>query len=245
LGVLALWSLLACVPLAAFYLWTPAISSRYMMDFAPAFAVAILVAWSWLGDVVNLTGQRHWPKHMVLWIALLGWVGWGVIRAECSYSSWRAVSSDGIVEHQQRLDTKPPAKDLPAAYQAGEVLSEWGIPYNGSGWGSDGSVQLSAIIFVDSPAFLELELAPAPDAQSSREDIEHIRAKVGLEFLVRESVERTGEGWRVRFAGPARPQYQRGVQPVFIATVPQERLADDHTPWMLKQVSWREEKPGE
>jgi hypothetical protein len=92
---------------------------------------------------------------------------------------------------------------------------------------------------------LELELAPAPGAQTSRENIEHIRAKVGLELLKWESIERMEEGWRVRFAGPTRPHYQRGVQPVFIATVPKQRLADDHTPWMLEQVSWRVKKPGE
>jgi hypothetical protein len=40
---MGVWSFLSCVPLVVLYLYYPVMSSRYMMDFAPAFAVALWV----------------------------------------------------------------------------------------------------------------------------------------------------------------------------------------------------------
>jgi len=69
---------------------------------------------------------------------------------------------------------------------------------------------------------------------------------VGLEFLRRERIDRTAKGWRVRFSGPRQKRYQRGVQPVFLATVPKEFLADYTTvPWRLTRVTWRAPSPAQ
>ena len=95
------------------------------------------------------------------------------------------------------------------------------------------------ILFVDSPTFLELEFAAAPEEPAGPAVL---RAKVGLEFLKRQSVTRSEKAWVVRFSGPKRRQYQKGIQPVFLATVPKEHLADTSTPWRLLKVRWREEK---
>jgi hypothetical protein len=66
---------LVCVSLAAFYLRAPAISSRYLLDFGPAFAVAILVAWHWAGERAGRKGPRTAWQQAVLWMLLLGWLG--------------------------------------------------------------------------------------------------------------------------------------------------------------------------
>jgi hypothetical protein len=241
-GVLALWSILACLPLVFFYLRTPAISSRYMMDFAPAFAVAMVVAW-WraVATACRLRPQARWP-HLVLWILLLGWLGWKIVRAESAYGPARSITWENVVAWEERTKREPQTKPLPSSYTRSENWDAWGIPYNGAGWDTNGAVQVSVILFVESPQFLELELAAVPGSDTTEANPQHIRAKVGLEFLQRETIDRTPEGWRVRFAGPARARYQRGIQPVFIATVPKERLADTQTPWLLKQVSWRPSK---
>ncbi len=52
MGILGWWSLLAALPLLVFYLRTPVISSRYMMDFGPAFAAGVVAAWWFFGDLL-------------------------------------------------------------------------------------------------------------------------------------------------------------------------------------------------
>ena len=39
------WAVLALVPLVAFYLWTPSLSSRYQLDLAPGFVALLVIAW--------------------------------------------------------------------------------------------------------------------------------------------------------------------------------------------------------
>jgi hypothetical protein len=119
-------------------------------------------------------------------------------------------------------------------------LDAWGIPYNGTGWNlQTGTVGVCVILFADSPEFLELNLGPAPGEQPIRSDVEQIRAKVGLEFLKRESLERIGDSWRLRFAGPKQARYQHSIQQVSVATVPKGKLAENKSPWILKEVRWR------
>lgn len=39
------WAAVAAVPLLAFYLWSPSLSSRYQLDLGPAFAGLLVIAW--------------------------------------------------------------------------------------------------------------------------------------------------------------------------------------------------------
>jgi hypothetical protein len=239
LGVLALWSLLACVPLAIFYLRSPAISSRYMMDFAPGFAVAIVVLWRWAIETINAYRPKAMRHQLFLWVMFLAWFGWELSHAKSAYGPPRSIAWDEVFRPSEKRNIERHVSPLPSTYTAGEDLANWGIPYNGAGWEVNGSAGVCLILFVESPEFLELEFAPAAKAETSRTDAEQIRAKVGLEHLQREEIERTARGWRVRFARPANKRYQHGIQPVFIATVPREDLADRTTPWVLERVSWR------
>lgn len=75
-------------------------------------------------------------------------------------------------------------------------------------------------------------------------DPESVQAKIGLETLERISVERNEAGWRVRFAGSRQERYRTGIQVVFLAMVPKERMLDRGTPWVLKRVQWREPSLG-
>jgi hypothetical protein len=61
-----------------------------------------------------------------------------------------------------------------------------------------------------------------------------------LPLLERISIERNEAGWRVRFAGPRQDRYRAGIQVIFLATVPKERMLDRATPWVLKRAQWGE-----
>ena len=99
---------------------------------------------------------------------------------------------------------------------------------------------MPAIAFlVQDPSFLELELSNG-GGDVSNIDIAAVRAKIGLEYLERESITATSRGLSIHFRGPKSPSYQHGIQPVFVVFVPNTRLADDITPWRLLRVCWRE-----
>jgi hypothetical protein len=238
-AVLAFWSFSASFPLAVFYLRGPFIASRYMMDFAPAFAFAIVVAWRCIVGMLPVSKLRLLWIGAIAYAVLLAWLGEHLWETNTSATSTFVRWKDVAQEREATL-TKAAALPLPSSYQLGTNLDIFGIPYNGTGWNiQTGALSVCVILFVERPEFLELELTSAPGAQTSRSEAEHIRAKVGLEFLKQESVEPTAKGWRVRFSGPKRPDYQRGIQPVFIATVPTECMEKNETPWILNKVTWR------
>lgn len=86
-----------------------------------------------------------------------------------------------------------------------------------------------------------MEVAAAPGNQLF-EHAANIRAKVGLEYLKLESVTPTNGGWILHFSGPKQPRYQQGLQPVFLAMVPPDELAQyalAPSPWILKRLQWR------
>ncbi len=239
LVVLGAWSALACGLLAVLYLRSPVLSSRYVMDFAPGFAVATVVAWKvvvrWLGKL-----GRWGALGQLLALALLGfWSVWANASARNSYGRPRPLSWPEVKTQLAAAAGTGTPVVLPASYAVGVDPRRWGIPYNGTGWDwRTGLTRPSVILFVSDPEFLELELTTdAGAAASATPDV--IRAKVGLEWLVRQSVKQEGNRWIIRFGGPRQARYQRGIHPVFVGMVAKEHLGDRVSPWHLEEVRWR------
>ena len=230
-GYLAFWSLLVVVPLVGFYLWTPVITSRYMFDFGPAFAVSIFALYEWGCRKIKR------PQWAILWGSVF--LCWLFAEAALSLSSaalgtgWRSsVSRDAAVSFQSRKQPKN-----------NETM------FDGLGWKKDaGTTQAIVTVFVHDAKFLELELEPNQslidemakkgETHYPKPDPEVIRAKIGLEYLERESITRTEYGWKIRFKGPQRKVYQSGYQVVFLAMVAKEDLPYRYAPWLLKSVRW-------
>jgi hypothetical protein len=252
--VLALWSIIASGLLAIFYLRTPAISSRYMMDFAAAFAVSIVLAWWGMIDAVHrwTIHARFTDTHgatsrsvrgiaacLFLTLGLLIWITHGIGYSKSVYGSPHSISWREVNDWRALKKVRPNITPLPDGYMQSDDLERWAIPFNGAGWSDDGGVDAAVILFVDSPEFLELEVTEAAFVNTIAADPHYIRAKIGLEFLTQEAIERKEEGWRVRFSPPRRSDYKQGIQPVFIAAVPADHITDSRTPWIMKKVTWR------
>jgi len=240
------WSLLASVPLAVFYLRTPVIADRYMLDFSPAFAAALLGLWWWMvEDVTRRTVFSQWILA-VFCLILVAWQGSEIALGKVESGRLGSQTWKEVLEREHTLLGIEGHELLPTEYRVGNFSNLWRIPYNCSGWDeTNGRLSVSAIFFVENAEFLELELAPALGEGMEDTSVTDIRAKVGLEFLDRQSVIRTKNGWIVRFIGPKQHRYQRGVQPVFLATVSPIVLAKfvgTPTPWILKRLSWRAEQ---
>jgi hypothetical protein len=236
MGYLALWSFLAAAPLVGFYLWAPVITSRYMLDFGPAFAVAIFAFYEWVVRRIKK------PKWAILWgFVFLGWLSVEVALSLLSGEhgpGWRtSVSHDIALSCWRRKQPKN---------------NETG--FDGLGWNKEnGSAQAIVSVFVHDAEFLELELEPNQslidemakkgETNFPQPDPEVIRAKIGLEYLERESITKTEYGCKIRFKGPQRKVYQSGYQVAFLAMIAKEDLGCRYTPWLLKSVRWNMTDP--
>ncbi len=235
---LGLWSLLAVIPLAGFYLYAPVISSRYMMDLAPAFAAAVAAAWLFLAARCT----TRWSRVLVC-LLLCAWLGAQLYLSRSVYGGPASVTAAELkVLRETRATRDGSSTNTFTADDYGQRLGgdRSGIPFDRTGWHADtGAVMPLVILFVKDAEFLELDFAPQPHPRIPP-DPEAIRAKVGLEFLERERITEIDGGWRVRFRGPQHPRWRDGLQGAFIATVPKEFLAELTTPWILKSARWRD-----
>jgi hypothetical protein len=242
-ALIIMWSVLSSVPLAAFYMRTPAIADRYLLDFSPAFAAALIGLWCWMVEGIDRRACHSKWTLLFFCLMLTGWQGWEIYRGKSEFGPPLSRTREEL-PRQTWLQNKP-YKPLPNKYRMGQSLEVWGIQFNGSGWDeTNGELCVSAIFFVQNPEFLELELATAGRGNVKETAVADIRAKVGLEFLDRESIVHTNGGWIVRFAGPKERRYQYGVQPVFLAVVRPQDIGEfvySPTPWILRQMRWRTE----
>ncbi|HXG49166.1 MAG TPA: hypothetical protein VNO52_16195 [Methylomirabilota bacterium] len=235
--MLVVWSLVATGLLGVFYLRTPALASRYLLDFAPAFAGAALTLY---------LGLQSWfravPVRQVMLLGLLAtWLGFQWQRVPTPI--WGQTSYCGFTwaEIQRLRAIHPDPCDAgPADLTERRFDDPRYLPFDGNGWRTnDGRVAPLVSLFVRDAEFLELDLRADP-AAGRPVPPESLRAKVGLEFLCLDAVEGAGEGrWRVRFHGPRRAAYRRGLQVAFLALTPNERLAEPSAPWFLERVRWR------
>ena len=235
--ILGCWSLLSVIPLAGFYLYAPVISSRYMMDFAPAFAAALAAAWLFIGSRC----EKRWSCVLVCAL-LCTWLGTQLYLTRSTYDgpdSVPAAELKVLCERSATIDRTATNSNSTDAQSLGGQHSA--IPFDRQGWSwndETGAVMPLVILFVKDPEFLEFEFTthPHPCITAKPEDI---RAKVGLESLERVQITKTADGWRTRFRGPQQPRWRHGLQSAFVATVPKEFLAERTTPWILKSVRWR------
>jgi hypothetical protein len=189
-----------------------------------------------------IEGLSRWKWiQILLLLALIGWQSAEIASGKSGFGGPVSRTWDELPEIMPYRNERP--KALPNEYRLGSSLGVWGIPQNGSGWDENGGrLLVSAIFFVENPEFLELDLTVAPGEYVGEVSPSDIRAKVGLEFLERTSIIQSKGDWIIRFVGPKQHRYQQGVQPVFLATVSPEKLAnfvETPTPWILKRLSWR------
>jgi hypothetical protein len=238
IAILALYGALASGLLLTFYLRNSVLSSRYLLDLMPSFAALMLAAWlAWGCYWLNREAGR-WMLPLSA-VGLAGWLVWEISHGTSADATPRPLTWQEVKRRQPRSTHKVTLPDK-GAYDSPAACEQTGIPFNGTGWEKEtGRVKPCVILFVNAPENLELEIAPEinPAYLGLPEDF---RAKVGLEFLERESVRRTDTGWIIRFHGPQQRRYQSGIQPVFLATVSNRHLADKDTPWRLLKVRWKD-----
>lgn len=238
--VMIWWSLLATAPLFLFYLRAPVMASRYLLDFAPAFAVALL------GGVFLLAQHggrwmrgRRWAGVAV--VAL--WWLWQVYFASNVMPAGRAFTQERVLAEEVlragRDARSFSASDLPDSYVLG--MEAPGPGFNLAGWNLEtGAAKAAVIVFLPTVRKLELAVSPAEGAELALEDYDQVQVKVGLEFLKRAAVEETEDGARLIFDGPKHRIYQSGLQVCFIGFATAQNVTYEDSQFRLLRVGWEE-----
>ena len=240
LEAVALWSVLASAPLAVFYLRFPFISSRYLMDFSPAFSGAL---WVFLG----LLSRSTWfGKLGGKWIelitvaSLLGWWGYEIMTIETSEKS-NPFSQQELIDLMRIDASRQPHKQIPYSYTNGFEFDELGIFGNGAGWNQKtGNTESCVLLYVENPEDLNLEMTLTNGAKAPTSDYNCIQAKIGLEYLKRKDIVPTPSGVRIEFYGPTRRIYKTGIQQATIAMVAPRELSLGNSRFRLLKVSWHQ-----
>lgn len=248
--VLALvaYSALAAVGLAAFYLRCPVISSRYFYDLSGGFAVAGATAWWCLS---GWAATKRVPIGVIAAVAGAGICLYLCHRAQTARSREVDAVSCTREAYQQLLQRTWKAGFSPALVspestgvelKSGKLAGLLGIPFEAFGWSPNrgGEVAVCTTHFGRDIEFLELEVEPVGTERALAPSPEWIRVKVGFEHQIQERIESVaGNRLKILFSAPRNPDYRSGIQAVFVAWVPEERLADEMAPWRLHRISWK------
>jgi hypothetical protein len=230
----AVWTATSSSLLVLFYVRFACMSSRYLLDFAPAFGVAVaalIIASS------NLRVSRRIKTLIAASVAV--WWTYEIMHGE------HAFPSTPVFAQAEALDVAQPrqsiAPEFPNSYHASDI-SEDHLQIHGNcrGWyGPKGSTEALVALFVCDPTTLEIDIAPVKQPLEPG-NIQEIQARLGNVRLHLASLIPRGNGYRLAFAIPDGAAIRSGVQLACIAlTTPTETAAE--SPYLLKYVRWRKE----
>lgn len=195
LAVGTIWAFLSFSMLFVFYARWPGLTSRYLVDFAPAVIAGV--------TVISLCLIRFAYREKYLqWVTpVLG--GILVSMMISSSSHLQSISTDpysvDLNTARERLraarSTSGPA--LPGEYKCGDAEKHYGIPYNNSEWDLSGdcSVSLVTTHFFEAPKCIAITLTPLTQAVDTPKEgflDQEIEVKMGINFLKRVSEAQDG-----------------------------------------------------
>lgn len=212
------WSVLSCLCLFALYLWSPAMSSRYTVDFLPAVMVGIVaLLWNW---------QALPPRKLrpVVAVAAICVVTVAFLSFEISHAEF-APGHKGPTAVSGGQGTEPPLSQRQFTnslhrYELGDDDQFQDIPCNGTYWVStNGVVRASVTLFVNDPECAKLSLFSLSGAPLTKTDLDPIRAKIGLEYLSIREIDISSNKATMIFNGPKAARYRKGLQICFLGFI--------------------------
>src|SRR6185437_15535893 len=219
------WSVLSCLCLFVFYLWSPSMSSRYTLDFLPA-AMAGLAALIYNWQAFFLRNVRR-ARSAVAWIGV----------ATVAFLLFEIAHARVFPSHRgPTATTAPNAVEFPLSNQRftnslhGYEITEdddqfQEIPCNGTYWVlTNGVVRPSVTLFVNDPECAILSLFSLSGAPLTKADLAPIRAKIGLEYLQVREINISSNKATMIFRGPKSTRYQKGLQICFLGFIRPEDL---------------------
>jgi len=232
LAGLLIWFFLSFFVLSSFYLYSPILATRYILDFSAALAAPCILLF--------VLSARRWPRLVSM--VVLVWLcceGTGLWTRRGDNPGSLALSRANL-----SLPSVPEGRDLTAfqgKYSLEKHPLDTKVPYNGAGWSSDGIASAIVTIAVDNPQFLEIVVGQ-PESPGEIADV--YRAKVGNMELPVEHRMQTFVGNRaavkVRFRIPDQITRQQCDQLMFLCFRTNWELQDRRSTRPLYEIRWRE-----
>lgn len=204
-GLLA-WGGLSAVALAGFYLRFPNMSSRYLLDFAPAFTALAVIFW---------LAMMRWMRWLGLF-ALAGWLGYEILSAQVRPAPVPVLTRTQISTELPRAEGRQ-ISEFANAYSPANHPGQTGIPYNGYGWDNEtGLAGNILIVAIDRPEFIEVLVGPRTDSTEPSAQPDEFRAMIGAEFLTLRELHQAEGQIRVRFELPEKIKNRAGNELLFL-----------------------------
>jgi hypothetical protein len=212
------WALFSFGCLFLFYLRSPSLASRYNVDFLPSVMVCIS-ALVWNGFELDLLRGRREAFFGVG--TTLFWLALCILTAEIAprYTKRNSLDKNQLDSKMHKPFVIGQPEDL-HSYQIGDTNAAVGIPFNCDGWNlENGRVKPVVTVFASNPNCIVISVFGPQGKRLDADDLAPIRAKIGLEYLTRESVEIHSNTATISFARPRNPRYQTGLQVCFLAFI--------------------------
>jgi hypothetical protein len=151
-----------------------------------------------------------------------------------------AGSSTSSAAEPPRCDGPPTIGTDPDAVALAEVAAPQPLYLDAFGWDLETRrVSVATYFFAEDPRFVELEIEHAPegDARAITDWTREVRVAVGLIHLAPVAAADTARGVRLRFEAPA--PLRPGLQVIFVAFGPDDRLDRPRSDFRLHAIRWR------
>jgi hypothetical protein len=224
---LLMWSGFSTLLLGCFYLYYPAVASRYLLDFAPAFTGFALV-------VLILLPSR-WLKFAGPLLAV--WLVYEIISAKVPFTAPRDRSPIRLtLPHAHGMALR----DFNGIYTTDNFPSKTGIAGNGYGWDADGGIAANVMsLAVDRPEFIELHLSARRSSNGVSARADSYRAQIDGRTLPLREVVAENDGLKVTFMVPQNIRKRQQDEMLFLCFSDRYDAADRNSERFLYSVRWR------
>jgi hypothetical protein len=228
---LLVWSATSMIGLGCFYLYYPAIATRYLLDFSPACTGFMALGWFLL--------PARFSKFCLP--VLAGWLVYEIVSAKVPLTE-RPANPGELRRSLARLRMDHMSLgDFAGSYSVDQHPTITAITCNGQGWHADAGFAASVVILAtDNPEFLELRVGARRGlyGQIARKD--SYRAQIDGRWLPLKEIRYVeDEQVLVRFDIPLQIRARRKEEIVFVSFTAGFDEEDRNSVRLLHQVRWR------
>lgn len=227
--VLLVWSGISAGGLSWFYLYYPAIASRYLFDFAPALTGFVMLAWVFVSVV-------RWKKFF--WPLLAAWLVFEVISAKVPVEN-------PYIPNSRMLFALPHTREVPlenfnGIYAPTRHPVETKIAGNGYGWEPETGFAADVLsLAIDNPEFVELRVSQrrASNGEPAKTDV--YRAQIdGISLPLTEVIPEE-QNLKITFKVPSNVQAKHQIEMLFLCFSDGYDAKDRNSERFLYSVRWR------
>lgn len=192
------WSLISFGMLFYFYSRSPAIASRYLVDFGPAIVIGIMTLYFYLTGLLRekIPGSSSLRITAAVSVIVSGIIVINLSQAKIalfyqhlSKVELTNVTNAGVAKDKllQMRRTKGP--HIPGGYICGDKEARYEIPYNNAGWDFYGGCGVSPVTthFLDNPECIVVQIEPVEGGSAMGYSDKEIDVKIGIDRLPRRS----------------------------------------------------------